>query len=268
MHHGCRGKSAEHLPAGGQLVGHDRRARQAGGKVRLGRPSLQRHRRARQKFQPLQQRQKLGQIAFRPPALAAPDDRRRHPSPRQQKPERPAQQVRPRVGQPGKQRPPRLARRQLRQSRPLRVRRQPPEPVIPHAHLGRHRGQLAIAESWGIATALAEEKLAATQADVVVECSGQPTGFALASHLLRPAGTLVMKSTYHGSQEMDMSALVVNEVTLVGSRCGPFAPALRLLAGGLVDPTPLISARYPLAEGVAALHYAMTPGVLKVLLVP
>ncbi len=134
--------------------------------------------------------------------------------------------------------------------------------------IGRHRGQLAIAESWGIATALAEEKLAATQADVVVECSGQPTGFALASHLLRPAGTLVMKSTYHGSQEMDMSALVVNEVTLVGSRCGPFAPALRLLAGGLVDPTPLISARYPLAEGVAALHYAMTPGVLKVLLVP
>ncbi len=134
--------------------------------------------------------------------------------------------------------------------------------------VGRHRAKLAIAETWGISTAPPDEALAAAQADVVVECSGQPAAFALATRLLRPAGVLVMKSTYAGNLEVNMSALVVNEVTLIGSRCGPLAPALRLLADGLVDPTPLIAAQYPLSEGVAALRYAMTPGVLKVLLRP
>lgn len=134
--------------------------------------------------------------------------------------------------------------------------------------IGRHRHKLAIAQSWGIATALSAAELAERQADVVVECSGHPAGFALARRLLRPTGTLVMKSTYHGQLEVDISALVVDEITVVGSRCGPFAPALRLLAAGLVDPTPLITACYDLAEGEAAFARAAEAGTLKVLLKP
>ena len=78
----------------------------------------------------------------------------------------------------------------------------------------------------------------------------------------------MLKSTYRDALTLDMSALVVDEITLIGSRCGPFAPALRLLAAGLVDPTPLISARYPLEQGIEALSAAAAPGALKVLLAP
>ncbi len=102
----------------------------------------------------------------------------------------------------------------------------------------------------------------------MVECTGKAEGFAEARRLLRPQGTLVLKSTYHGRLTLDMSALVVDEITIVGSRCGPFAPALRLLQSGLIDPRPLISAIYPLALGEAALAHAVQPGVLKVLLDP
>ena len=122
--------------------------------------------------------------------------------------------------------------------------------------------------AWGIVTASTSEAIAHGQADVVVECTGSPDGFATARQLLRPRGTLVLKSTYRGALTLDMSALVVDEITLIGSRCGPFAPALRLLAAGLVDPTPLISARYPLEQGIEALAAAAAPDVLKVLLSP
>lgn len=134
--------------------------------------------------------------------------------------------------------------------------------------VGRYPAKLAIAQAWGIATAFAAEVDARPEADVVVDCAGGPSGFALANQLLRPRGTLVLKSTYHGELALDMSALVVREITLVGSRCGPFAPALRLLAGGLVDPRPLISACYPLPDGATAFQHAGEPGVLKVLLRP
>jgi len=132
--------------------------------------------------------------------------------------------------------------------------------------VGRHPDKLAIAAMWGVAAQNGADDLPAGWADVVVECTGNPTGFALARTLLRPRGALVLKSTYHGDLSVDMSALVVDEITLVGSRCGPFAPALRLLESGLVDPTPLISARYALADGEAAFMRAVGPGVLKVLL--
>ena len=101
-----------------------------------------------------------------------------------------------------------------------------------------------------------------------VELTAEHAGFAEARRLLRPGGTLVLKSTYHGQLAVDMSSLVVDEIVLVGSRCGPFAPALRLLAAGLVDPRPLISAVFPLAEAGAAFARAAAPGVLKVLLKP
>jgi threonine dehydrogenase-like Zn-dependent dehydrogenase len=105
-------------------------------------------------------------------------------------------------------------------------------------------------------------------ADVVVDCTGSPDGLAHATRLVRPGGTLVLKSTVHDLGAVSPTGWVVDEVTVVGSRCGPFAPALRLLDAGLVDPTPLITGRRGLSEGVDALREAGTPGALKVLLDP
>jgi threonine dehydrogenase-like Zn-dependent dehydrogenase len=132
---------------------------------------------------------------------------------------------------------------------------------------GRHETKLALLAELGVRTTSAAEELAAGSFDLAVEATGSPAGFAAARRALRPRGTLVLKSTYAGRLTIDASALVVDEITLVGSRCGPFAPALRLLAEGAVDPTPLIHARYPLAEALAAFDHARRPGVLKVLLV-
>ena len=103
---------------------------------------------------------------------------------------------------------------------------------------------------------------------MVVEATGSPSGLALARRAVRPRGTIVLKSTYKGSIEVDISALVVDEIRLVGSRCGPFPAALRLLEQRLVDPLPLIDARFPLQQGVEALRQAAEPGSLKVLIHP
>ncbi len=105
-------------------------------------------------------------------------------------------------------------------------------------------------------------------ADLVVDCTGTPEGLALASSLVRPRGTIVLKTTTHDLGQVSPTAWVIDEITVVGSRCGPFGPALRLLAGGLVDPTALIDAELPLSEGVAALSAAASPGALKILLRP
>jgi threonine dehydrogenase-like Zn-dependent dehydrogenase len=134
--------------------------------------------------------------------------------------------------------------------------------------VGRNRSKLAIADDWGVPVRLADESLPEGAADVVVECTGSPQGFESARRLLRPRGTLVLKSTYHGALSVDMSGLVVDEITLLGSRCGPFAPALRLLASGLVDPRVLISETFALDQAASAFTRAAAPGVLKVLLVP
>ena len=102
--------------------------------------------------------------------------------------------------------------------------------------------------------------------DVVVEAVGSPEGLALARKAVRPQGTIVLKSTYKGSAQFNFSSLVVDEITLIGSRCGPFVPALSLLERKLVDPTPLVDARFPLHQALVALEKANEPGVLKVLL--
>ncbi len=104
--------------------------------------------------------------------------------------------------------------------------------------------------------------------DVVVEATGSPSGFDLARKALRPRGTLVLKSTYQGEMTLNLSPFVVDEITVVGSRCGPFEPALRLLERGEVDPTPLIARRYPLPQALEAMEAAGQPGMLKVLLEP
>jgi threonine dehydrogenase-like Zn-dependent dehydrogenase len=130
--------------------------------------------------------------------------------------------------------------------------------------VGRSERPLALLSARGIATARAEG-IEARRADLAVECTGSPEGLELARRAVRPRGTIVLKSTYHGKAAIDMAPFVVDEITLVGSRCGPFAPALRALARGEVDPRPLVDARYPLAEAVAAFEHAARPAALKIL---
>jgi threonine dehydrogenase-like Zn-dependent dehydrogenase len=115
---------------------------------------------------------------------------------------------------------------------------------------------------------VASDDVPEASADVVVECTGVANGLAVARRAVRPAGTIVMKSTYRGETAFDFTRMVVDEVSIVGSRCGPFAPALRALADGSIDPTPLIAARYRLADGLDALATAAQPGALKVLIEP
>jgi threonine dehydrogenase-like Zn-dependent dehydrogenase len=131
--------------------------------------------------------------------------------------------------------------------------------------VGRHKDKLQNLENRGIKTGLADDIKYRTF-DISVDCTGNPEGFATARRALRPRGTLVLKSTYAGNLSVDMSSLVVDEITLIGSRCGPFTPALELLATKQVDVEPLIDDRYSLNEGLAAFEKAQTKGVLKVLL--
>jgi len=130
--------------------------------------------------------------------------------------------------------------------------------------VGRSPRSLGILSGRGVETATADG-IRGREADLVVECTGNPEGLDLARRAVRPRGTIVLKSTYHGRAAIDMAPFVVDEITLVGSRCGPFRPALSALARGDVDPRPLVEARYPLAEAVAAFDHAGRPGALKVL---
>ena len=135
--------------------------------------------------------------------------------------------------------------------------------------IGKHAPKLRIAERRGIETTTptraAKRK---RQFDVVVEASGSASGFGLALELLRPRGQLVLKSTFHGKTELDAAPIVVDEISIVGSRCGRFQPALDLLQKKAVDVDSLISEEYSLAKGVHAMRRAATKGVLKVLLRP
>ena len=101
--------------------------------------------------------------------------------------------------------------------------------------------------------------------DIVVEVTGSFDGFNLARRAIRPRGTLVMKSTYKGDMNVNFSSIVVDEITVIGSRCGPFEPALRLMEKREVDPTVLIAEEYNLKDALKAFEKAAQPGVLKVL---
>ena len=102
-------------------------------------------------------------------------------------------------------------------------------------------------------------------APLVVDATGSPAGFRRALELTRPRGTLVLKSTVAAHEPLDLAPIVIHEITLVGSRCGPFPPALRALEAGDVEVDGLVAARVPLAQAEAALARAAEPGVLKVL---
>lgn len=129
---------------------------------------------------------------------------------------------------------------------------------------GRHEGKLAVAAAAGARTVM-EADLAETGFDIVIDATGSASGLASALARVRSLGTVVLKSTVAGDTTAPLSGAVVNEVTIIGSRCGPFAPALRALASGEVDPAPLVTARYPLHEAEAALVRAAEPDALKVL---
>lgn len=129
--------------------------------------------------------------------------------------------------------------------------------------IGRHPERWDVYRQQGI-TCMYSTDLPSTSFDVVVDCTGNPSGLNIARQIIRPRGRLILKSTFAAETQLNLSVVVVDEIQLIGSRCGPFAPALRLLERGLITTTPLISARYPLAEGLQA--FAAAPGQLKVLL--
>ena len=133
--------------------------------------------------------------------------------------------------------------------------------------VGKHVRKLEIARRRGIETSSIEDAKKRGRAfDVVVEASGSASGFDLALDLLEPQGTLVLKSTFHGASPVEAARVVVDEITVVGSRCGRFAPALDLLARGAIDVTPFVSEIVPLDRGVDAMSLAAKDGVMKVLL--
>jgi alcohol dehydrogenase len=132
---------------------------------------------------------------------------------------------------------------------------------------GRHPRKLAIAEACGVEVRSADADDARTFA-VVVEATGSPTGLEASLARVRPGGTLVLKSTFAEATAIPTARLVVDEIRVVGSRCGPFDVALRALASGAVDPRPLIDARYTLDDAPAAIAHAGRRGTLKVLLSP
>ncbi|MBU2609409.1 MAG: alcohol dehydrogenase catalytic domain-containing protein [Chloroflexi bacterium] len=131
----------------------------------------------------------------------------------------------------------------------------------------RHPHQKQLLESRKIRL-ITEDEIQPRRWDVVVEATGSSSGFDLARRAVRPRGVLVLKSTYRGEMTVNWSPFVVDEITIVGSRCGPFAPALRLLERGEVGPTLLIAKRYPLGKAVKAMGEAQKPGMLKILLEP
>ncbi len=132
--------------------------------------------------------------------------------------------------------------------------------------VGKHAAKLALLQSLGLSTCLLAERPADRSADIVVDCTGSATGLPTALSMVRPRGTIVLKTTVAGDQTLALAPVVIDEVTIVGSRCGPFGRALAALGDGSVSVLPLISTRFDLAQGVDALNHAATRPVLKVLL--
>jgi threonine dehydrogenase-like Zn-dependent dehydrogenase len=132
--------------------------------------------------------------------------------------------------------------------------------------VGKHPEKLALLQARGIVTALVTDAIGERMADIVVECTGSETGLPTALKLVRPRGTIVLKTTVAGTQTLPWAPFVIDEVTLVGSRCGPFDRALEGLAKGEVDVLPLVTDRFDLAHGLTALQRAQVRPVLKVLI--
>jgi threonine dehydrogenase-like Zn-dependent dehydrogenase len=136
--------------------------------------------------------------------------------------------------------------------------------------IGKHDGKLRLARLADIATVKVTSP-SARRADaftLTVEATGSPSGLALAQQITAPRGTLILKSTFHGAADVETWPIVVKELTVIRSRCGPFPRAFALLRSGRVDPRPLTSRIFPLKDATKAIRYAQQPGVMKVLLRP
>ncbi len=131
--------------------------------------------------------------------------------------------------------------------------------------LGRSPRSLNLAQKWRLPSGIAAAQTSSSF-DMVVDATGEAEGLATAVRLTRPLGTVVLKSTFEGAQPVNLTKVVVDEIKVVGSRCGPFGPALRLLESGAVGVTDLIDAEYPAAEAVQAMEHASRPGMRKVLI--
>jgi threonine dehydrogenase-like Zn-dependent dehydrogenase len=132
--------------------------------------------------------------------------------------------------------------------------------------VGRHAEKLGVLQRRGITATTAGNTVEPESLDIVVEATGTPSGFAAARQLVRPRGTIVLKSTYQGEAlPVNLTSIVVDEITMMGSRCGPFEPAIRLLANRQIDVESLIQARFSLNEGMAAFERAAQKGTLKVI---
>jgi threonine dehydrogenase-like Zn-dependent dehydrogenase len=136
---------------------------------------------------------------------------------------------------------------------------------------GKHEKKLAVARLAGLTAKRiqgngGDAKRILKHYGLVVEATGSPNGLALALQLTEPRGTLVLKSTFHGAAPVETWPVVVKEITVVGSRCGPFRKAIALLHSGKVDPRPLVTRVFPLAEADKAIQFAQKKGVMKVLL--
>lgn len=131
--------------------------------------------------------------------------------------------------------------------------------------LGRHSDQDTWLTHMGIRV-ISHPADISRGADMIVEATGSPEGLSTAIQLIRPRGTIVLKSTYHGNLSLNMANFVIQEISLIGSRCGPFPPAIRLLETRHIRVDPLIHARYPLLDGVLAMEKAAQSGIRKVML--
>jgi threonine dehydrogenase-like Zn-dependent dehydrogenase len=138
---------------------------------------------------------------------------------------------------------------------------------------GKYDKKLALARLIGVKTkrvrgSTGDPRRLGESYGLVVEATGSPSGLSLAQQLTEPRGTLVLKSTFHGAASVQMWPIVVKEITVVGSRCGPFAKAIALLRSGKVDPRPLITRTFLLRDAEKAMEFARRRGVMKVLLKP
>jgi alcohol dehydrogenase len=132
--------------------------------------------------------------------------------------------------------------------------------------IGRHADKMRLCDQWGIRSRPVSDITPRHDQDVVVDCTGSAAGLELAMQLVRPRGTIVLKSTAADGKAINLAPIVIDEINVVGSRCGPFREAIKALAEKSVDVTSMIHRRMKIEQGVEAMELAGKPGVLKVLL--
>jgi threonine dehydrogenase-like Zn-dependent dehydrogenase len=132
--------------------------------------------------------------------------------------------------------------------------------------IGKYPEKLALCERWQIRSRPLADIVPRHDQDVVVDCTGSANGFELAMQMVRPRGTIVLKSTVAAGKALNLAPLVIDEITVIGSRCGPFREAIRALSEKQIDVVSLIFRRMKLEQGIEAMDLAGRPGVLKVIL--